>query len=377
MTLQQPPKNTTTATRGLYLVVSQQEEFGATPNYLGRRVVSTEIGDPRMQFVLVHNVAGSPDFYALLHDSVNNTIELQEVTIDQDLQSAAAPSTYITVQEVLGHALAAIVHSTEDLFCIFSEPDVADGLAVHFVTGAGPHVSAGATITGAELGFTDPEDKIFTGFVCRENADGNIVVLCTVVDQAASRTHPGDFEGYSMHTFVIDPTVAAGPAAVVTQQSAVDVDVPFDVHQLAEGMNIPINGTAAGTKIWCAGRSDLECWSPVAEALDEPARGVDEATHVHAGEGVWVCTSEDVESLDAWERVYIAPVGTSHNVRGHTGLAGAVSRPFTMRDLGLAFDQVWQRLTILGIDTDSSQDPVLERQAGAAGSPPAPGSPVH
>lgn len=357
MTLRQPPVATSDATRGLGILVTQQSEHGATPTVLGRRVLSTVVASPRYQFVLVRTRAGSPDFHALLHNRTGNVILRQPLNVDTDPNDEASPSDFITPSSTSGFALASIDHSTAGLVTVWSEATGPDGLGIRLHVGTGNTVSAGAQFTGTQLGFSANQraNGRFTGFVMRERADGNVVILATLADATTARTHPGDMTGYSMVTFVLTPS----PAAIVTQQAAVTVDVPFDVHQLAEGYVVPLDGTAQRRVLWCAGRCDPETWLPSTLGV---ATAGDEAVHNMAGEGVWVCTSASLETMSMWQRIMWSPVGVSHDVRGHVGPAsGNATRPPTTRDLALAYDESWQRLTFLGVDTDPSQDPVLER----------------
>lgn len=358
MTLRDAPTATSTAVRGLGLLITQQDGHGSTPVVLGRRQLSSVVASPRYQFVLARTRAGAPDFHALLHNSTGNIILRQELNVGADPNDEPAPSNFITPFRSDGRALACIDHSTAGLYTVWSEANNGvDGLGIRTHVGTGNYVSASVEFSGTQLGFSANQraNGVFTGFVMREREDGNVVVLATLADSTTPRTHPGDMTGYSMVTFVLTPT----PSAIVTQQVAVTVDVPFDVHQLAEGLVTPLDGSAPRNALWCAGRCDPETWLPSTLGLATVGA---EAVHNMAGEGIWICTAETLENMNAWQRIFNSAAGVSHDVRGHVGpSSGDVTRPRTPRDLGLAFDEPWQRLSLLGTDTDPSQDPVLER----------------
>lgn len=358
--LRPTPPTSSTAVRGLGILVTAQAAPGEPPTVLGRIIVSGTTASPRHQFALVRTLQqhhpGVPDYYALIHDATAEEILIQELNADTDPHDEPTASTFITLDSNTGVALAALDHTTEDLCVLWSEASLADNLGIGITTNNSPYVSSGAVITGTELGFS--ADQIaychFTGFVARENEEGHIVVLAGLQDLSIERSSPGEIESFTMVVFTIDPT----DNSIVATQTQVDVAAPFTPHQLAEGPVVGLNGTVE-TRLWCAGRNDPE-------TLNQAAPGVttmgNEGGHNLAAEGIWICVADTPSSLSSWQQLVTMPFAVSHDVRGHTTPTGGdVTRPPAPRDLGLAYDSAWQQLTLFGIDTDPSQDPLLER----------------
>lgn len=353
--LRQAPVATTNSVRGLGIFLSRQDGYGTTPHVLGRKIVSSSTETPRMQFAVAELEGMS---HALIHDATANTILRLEILPVAD-PSASVVEEYIPLATTTGRALAAL-GTAVGLYVAFSEATLADGLAIGLHRGTDSRVGTGPSLSGTALGFSAEEAQrcFFTGFAARLRSDGNVSILASVVDRTVSRSRPSSMAGYTVRHFILNPTGPLGPGAVVAPQMIVDVGLPFDVHAIAEGLSVPIDGSPQRRRIWAAGRCDPETWNPSSSSTVPEGR---EALHLHGAEGIWLCVDEDPEAMLTWERVYLSPIGVSHDVRGHVTTPGETTREHSMRDIGLTFDTAWQRLTILGIDTDSAQDPVLER----------------
>lgn len=367
--LEEAPEGTCEEAVGLGLWVSRQEAFGQTTDMQGRIIFDDPdnpgtllVGPPIYQMVLVKKDGGTPDYYAILHSDGDDKHIIKSLNYGEDPHVSAAHTTFLAQGAMnTGQAMCGLWHSTEGLVVIVAE-DVTgtDGLSLSFFKGVGPHASAGADIAATDLGFTAPQGAANTwiSFVAREDSDGNIIVLGLRFDASAHAT-PGGDDAYVLETFVLDPTVASGPAAVVTEHVAVDTDEQFEPHQLAEGSVLSLQGGGKTEAVWVVGRFDPERRGnqSTARLVDTvegraPSHGMSNV----GGEGIWICETPD--TLSGWRRVFTASVGQAqapveHIRNDSTGVHH--------KDLGLCFDESWQRLTHLGIDQDPSQDPLGER----------------
>ncbi len=353
------PVPTSVRACGEGLWVGQKEGYGKDVRTLGRiriddPLTGNDIGPPSYQFQLVVNPAGSPDFWAILHGVTAGRFFLKELNWNEDPHDSASHSTLVTLNGATsGRALAAINHSTEGLLTIWNNAVAGALLGIDFHTGTAP-VVGGATpdISGTDLGFTSAQDTDleWIAFAAREREDGMVAVLGLLQDPTVSRTRPGETTGLQMYRFVIDPTVAPGPLAVVETIEEITTDFSFAPHQFAEGYNVPLDGKERKRLLWCAGRFDPEKLNPSVT----PINGAGFCTM--GAEGVWV--TEDIEDLDNWTLKWSSAAGVSYTPADHVSFGGQNEQP---RDIGLVFDESWQRLSFFGIDTDPSQDPVQER----------------
>lgn len=379
MTKRRPARNNRTAyNQGFSLT---QYEFTASPNEdenmtsHGRRVYFPEnTFKPTYQMGIARNPAadglystarvwmhlddsGSEGFYrfpitqgADLHDQAAPTFEVSFAVANTQDMSAFTVVEHSTLTHV-GIWARALTPSTDFLGIDVSE----------FPVGAPPYVST-AVITGAQIfpsGTGAPAgtaEAVWGTFVAREESDGtgNIRVLAQILFRpAALPASSRQSDLARLVTFVIDPvgkTVTEAASTVVT-------DVPFSPHQIAEGQNVPLGGGDPVSYLWCVGRYDPNYTDAYVNSTGTP----DSGTHNMSPVGVWVC--DDPDAMTPWRR--ISHIAASEQ----TDPTDLIANPATpdnvslrARDLGLAFDPSWQRLTAVGVDTDASQDPHYRRQ---------------
>lgn len=361
MPLAQAPVSTSLVVSGLGIWVSRQDAFGQTPLMLGRKVIDDpdnsgdyDLGFPFYQMVLFKDqVQTDWDHTVLLHaHNISKVIAIPAST-SFDANSTPAHFTHIDVSAHTfdGMAMAAFIHSDTTKYTILDVPEAGSKLGISIFSGLGGHTSAATPdISGATLGFdsTHTTDGRWTGFVVAETENGNVRVLGGL-ELIQSRFGPGDLTKSEVYTFVIDPALKT----VIEPAEKVDVDVPFTPHSLVSGQTTSLDSSARKTLFWVAGRTDPEFYN----ATVSPLTGGSSREFTNAGSvGIWVT---DDPNLKNFRQSWVSPSGVSHPPTHH--IQTTIGSGIPSRDLGIVFDEAWQRNILFGIDTDPSQDPVSQR----------------
>jgi len=312
--------------------------------------------------------SSEPSHAVLLHCHLIEKILILPVYQDGNVAASMAwAETYANLAALAapGTALAAVpvpdptplASPIEIVTTVLSVPAAGDNLGVHVLsrTKTGHVVPAVPGITGTDLGFSGAEltNWKWKGFVAeRTDDDPDVIRVFAGLEKGGVRAGIGDQSTSANYIF----SVKESDGSLVSPAALVSIDISFTPSQVTRGKPVVLKGGKKDTW-WIIGRADSEFYTPQLPNTLRPDTST-KVMGVATSGSIAVWGTQDPSWL-TWRRVRQVPTGVSHMPVQHLDNDSVVHHE-APRDLGLVYQELYQTLTPLTIDTDTGQDPVAE-----------------